>query len=162
MTQGIRVIKREDTINLNKKFNSVQVVNLNPLPIYVPVPDYFTAQADENILEGQVLHLKATGHLGLAKADSILTTNVCGLARLNTLATFSCVSIGNNAFKLSDWTAVIGSVNLVLGSTYYLDPLNAGKMTDIAPTQVGDYVVKIGIAIKSDTLDVEIEPKILL
>ena len=122
----------------------------------------YEAQADADIKAGQVLNLKGSGHVGLARADALATANISGLAKADCLATFSCVFISDSALTLEDWTEIVGSAELTVGTIYYLDPSVAGHLTTTAPTTIGQYVIKIGMAIAVDTLDIEIGQKILI
>jgi len=125
-------------------------------------PDYNSAEADEEIKAGQTLYLKNNGHVALAKADNIATADVIGIALDNVQATFACRFIDDAKITVSDWTNIIGASNLTIGSVYYLDPDNYGRLTKVAPNTVGDYVVKVGIALTTNTLQIEIERPILL
>jgi len=51
---------------------------------------------------------------------------------------------------------------LVPGNTYFLSPITAGQITNVAPTTTGQYVVRVGRAVTTTKLDVEIELPILL
>jgi hypothetical protein len=121
-----------------------------------------TAETDDSVLAGQVLTLKNTGHVGLAKADNMATANVCGLAEINISATLPCTFVIDGNVVLADWTNVVGTPNLVVGATYYVSNITAGHLTTIAPTIVGQYVIIVGQAITNLVLAVEISQRILL
>ena len=63
---------------------------------------------------------------------------------------------------LSDWTDATGSATLSAFAVYYLDQSNNGMLTTTAPTTVGQIVQRIGTAISSTKLYLEIEQPILL
>ena len=118
-------------------------------------------ETDDTTAPGQALYMKSNGRLGLAKATSGLY-NIVGLSYSTYTATNTALCIISGPLQLTNWTSVIGSSTLNVGSVYYLDPSTAGHLTTTAPTTVGQYVVEVGTATASDTLNVEIKCKILL
>lgn len=62
------------------------------------------------------------------------------------------------ALKLPDWTLVAGTSLLTQGDRYFLDV--DGKISNVLPT-VGLFQ-EVGVAIDTNTLDIEIQPSILL
>lgn len=120
------------------------------------------AESDVIIKAGQPVYLKNTGHVGLAKADAPSTSTVAGLASTNSNPGNTCSYFNDSNLTLTDWTEVIGTTTLTVGSIYYLSPTVAGKLTAVAPTIPGQCVAKIGQAINTISLSIEIEPRILL
>jgi len=55
-----------------------------------------------------------------------------------------------------------GLSGLTAGSVYYLSQTTAGAMTTTAPSTVGQYVVRLGIAISTTEFLIRIERPILL
>jgi len=139
---------------------------------YVPIPpqlpatpestDYHSAEADSTIVIGNPIYLTGVGHVNPARADAAGTTQVVGLSLTDTSAGFTCNYITEGRIERSDWTAIAGVANLSAGVTYFLDPSVAGHITSTAPTAVGQYVVRVGRAVSTTTLDIEIELPILL
>ena len=118
-----------------------------------------SAETDVALVAGQAVYINASsGHLGLATATDGTASQCAGLAltggAMSTAVTFSAATL----LTLSDWTALIGASNLASGSIYYIDPANPGGLTPIAPTTVGQWVVRIGVAVNTTTLDIAVQP----
>ena len=120
------------------------------------------AEADVQIKIGNPLYLKANTHVATAKADDASTVQVAGLAISNAAPTFTCNFVTEGQVERADWTDITGAVTLTPGATYFLDAVIAGKITTVAPTTTGQYVVRVGRAIDTTTLDIEIELPIRL
>lgn len=131
-----------------------------PGPDGVNVPQ--SKQTDRSCFKGQPLYTRSSGNLDLAQANSLGTSKVAGLALNNASGGTSVNYELDGVVTQSDWTQVIGQTNLSPGSTYFLSPAIAGKLTTIAPEVGGELVVKVGVALDSSTLNLEIEPPILL
>lgn len=121
-----------------------------------------SAQTDRACLVGQPLYLKPNGHCDLAQANSAVVSNVCGLAISDTQPTFAAQYLSDGVIDRADWTPIIGAASLSIGSLYYLSPNSLGKLTSIAPTQPGQFVICVGVAISSQKFSIEIQPSILL
>ena len=132
------------------------------LPITPESTDYHSAQADGQIKIGYPVYLKTSGHVDPAQANDPGTAQVAGISISDTEATFACKYITEGRVQRTDWTEVAGTALLSAGATYFLDPLVAGRITTTAPVSSGHYVVRVGRAVTSSTLDVEIELPILL
>jgi len=115
-----------------------------------------------NASMGMVVYVDVTGDAELALADAEATTGAIGLAAANVAAGEEGKYVVEGLIEQSDWTAVAGSTLLVPGATYYLDPDTPGMITPIAPIDAGDFVVVVGRAVNTTTLDIEIAPPILL
>ena len=134
----------------------------NPMEPTPPIPmtdQTFSAESDDAVLVGQPLYIKASGHTGLACASGVASSAV-GFAIADTQPTFSAEYVTEGKLTLTDWTAVAGTVALIPGAAYYLDGTVPGMITTIAPA-IG-YVVRVGRATSPLTLDIEIEPSVLL
>jgi hypothetical protein len=132
------------------------------LPITPKSTDYHSAQADAQIKIGYPVYLKTSGHVAPAQANEPGTAQVAGISISDTAPTFACKYITEGRVERTDWTEVAGTALLSAGATYFLDPLIAGRITTTAPVSSGHYVVRVGRAVTSNTLDVEIELPILL
>jgi len=114
--------------------------------------------ADSPILAGWVLYIKNTGNADPAQADAAATADAVGVAVAAgggiTPAPVYYRTYG--LVELSDWTGAAGAATLTPGAVYYLSAATAGMITSTAPTGDGDIVVKIGIAITTTTLNIEI------
>lgn len=102
---------------------------------------------------GQPVYVSGSGHVDLAIANS--HPNVIGLATAD-----GYLSEGN--ITKSDWSNVADSIELIPGDCYFLSPTQAGKITNIPPVDPGSYVVSLGRTVSTDTLEIEIQPSILL
>jgi hypothetical protein len=122
----------------------------------------YTAEADETITTGKFLYLKNTGHVALAQANAASTMVVCGIASEAATSGFSAKYNTDGKLSKSDWTAVCGAAALTPGAYYYLSAATAGMITTVAPSVVGQYVVRVGRAMTTLILDVEIETSVLL
>lgn len=132
------------------------------LPATPETSDYHSAEADSTIKIGNPLYLTGVGHVDPARADAAGTTQVVGLSITDTNAGQTCKYLTEGRIERSDWTDITGVANLSTGVTYFLDQTVAGQITSTAPTTVGDYVVRVGRAVNTTTLDIEIELPILL
>lgn len=121
-----------------------------------------TAEADSQIKIGNPIYLKANNHTDPAKADSSSTVQVAGISISDVSAGFTCNYVTEGQVERADWTAIVGAVSLTPGATYFLSASTVGRITTTAPTTVGQYVVRVGRAISTTKLDVEIELPILL
>lgn len=129
------------------------------LPVTPETSDYLTAETDSNVAIGQPVYIKSTGHLDLASAS--VAPQVAGVAISDTAATIAAHYITEGKVIRTDWTPIVGTVSLLAGVTYFLDTA-AGRLTAAAPAAAGQYVVRVGRAVSTTTLDVEIELPILL
>ena len=124
----------------------------------------FTAENKDagTIYAGMAVAIHASG-IGVikAQADSIGTRSV-GLAIADKAPTFAATIRTGGVLTLSDWTNVIGSVNLSAFAVYYLDESTAGMLTTTAPTSATQIVQRIGTAVSATSLDIEVEQPILL
>ena len=132
------------------------------LPVMSEMLDYHEAEAASIIKVGYPLYLTTGGLVEPAKADASATVQVVGIAMAATTPGDDCPYITEGRVERTDWTEVAGTPLLSTGASYFLDPFVAGRITTTAPTTSGHYVVRVGRAVSSKTLDVEIELPILL
>ena len=137
---------------------------VNPLE---PEPDpdvetSYAAEADESILVGQPVYIKATGHAALAIADTAIPAGAIGFAITAAEPTFTVRYITEGKITLTDWTTIIGSSALTPGKVYYLDATTAGRITAVAPLVLSQYVVRVGRAASFQTFDIEVDSSIYL
>jgi len=121
-----------------------------------------SATFDSNTSKGMALYISGSGNVDLAQADAIGTKGVVGLASAAVLATATGDYQMEGQITQSDWSAVIGSTTLTAGSFYFLDESTAGRLTDTPTTTPGEYVVRVGRALTTTTLDIEVAQPILL
>lgn len=112
------------------------------------------------VVIGAPVYVKANGNYDKAKADASGTVQVFGLAADVSTAAAAAGSVqvdGVLVATTAQWDAITGQTGgLTAGSVYYLDPATAGKLTATAPTTVGQYVVRVGVA--SNTTDFLLNP----
>lgn len=128
----------------------------------MPSTNYYTALAAVNLDDGQPIYITGVGEVDLAQADSQSTADVVGLVQVDCLAGETCRYLTEGSIERMDWVTIAGTSDLSPGSTYFLDPANAGKLTTTAPTTAGQFVVRVGRAVNVRTLDIEVELPILL
>lgn len=124
------------------------------------VSDY-SAETDDDVVAGQPVYVKANTHVGLAVNDGAATHQVAGLAIEAVVAAAAVEYRPDGKLLVADWTAITGAAALTPGAYYFLDAV-AGKMTTVAPTTAGKYLVRVGRAISTVVLDIEVGPLILL
>lgn len=115
----------------------------------------FTAIASENINQGEAVYCRASdGKVARAVASGTFDeANVAGFAQTTKLT-------GEEVRVLIYGTLPVTGVDA--GSIYYLSAGTPGSITKVAPTTAGHYVTRIGEAINSATLVVQLEPPIKL
>jgi len=121
-----------------------------------------SAEIDTACVAGQPVYVKNNGHLGLARADANATTQAVGLTTAASGAAIAVTYDSDGVLELSDWTAVVGAIDLVPGARYFLSVDIAGILTTVAPDAVGCFVVPVGTALTSKRFSIEIEPPIAL
>ena len=119
-----------------------------------------------SIVIGAPVYSKAAGSVDKAQANAAGTVEVVGLVRAESIATSASGAIQTDGVltaTTAQWDAVAGTTGgLAYGTVYYLDPDTAGMITGTAPTDVGDYVVRIGKAISTTELEISISQPIKL
>lgn len=114
----------------------------------------FKSVALETISQGQAVYIRNTdGKIGLAVANSTFDrANVAGFARTSKI-TGELVDV--------IVTGVIATTGLDPGDLYYLSG-SAGNISTTPPTTAGHYLVRVGEAVNSTQLSINMEPPILL
>lgn len=102
-----------------------------------------------------------------AKADASGTSKVIGLVAQTSISNGVAGDVAlSGALTFASTTqvdAIAGTTGgFTAGTTYYLDPATAGKITATAPTTAGQYVVEIGVALSTLVLRLSIKSRILL
>ena len=121
-----------------------------------------TSETDDDVKMGQPVYIKENGHVGLAIANLFMSSKVCGLVKADQQKTLLANYINNRTLYMEDWSLVTGTTELVPSEYYYLSATDAGMLTNIAPIAIDSYVAKIGQALTSRTLQIEIEQPIKL
>jgi hypothetical protein len=114
---------------------------------------------------GTPVYVSAASTVDEAQADAVATSQVLGLLKAGVATGVSGIvqTDGVITATTGEWDTVTGgSGGLVANTVYYLDPDTAGMLTTTAPTDTGDYVVRIGKAISTTELEISIMPPIKL
>jgi len=100
-----------------------------------------------------------------AQADAQSTVRVAGLAE-STVATANPIEVIADGVLVAttvEWDAVTGETGgLTPGADYFLDETTAGALTQTAPDNAGDFVVRVGHALSSTEFEIEIAQPIKL
>ena len=115
---------------------------------------------------GMPVYSFATGAVKKALANAFATSGVAGLMfDVSTAAagTGQMATSGDLSATTAQWDAVTGQTGgLTFNSVYFLDPTTSGKITVTPPTTVGQNLVRIGRAISTTTLSIDINDPTLL
>jgi hypothetical protein len=116
----------------------------------------------EEIVSGMAVRLRSsTGKASPAQANSINTADVFGIA-LNSIGPDHTLLVTRDRVIKADWTAIIGSVSLTPGLSYFLSPTVPGGLQTTPPETAGHVVCLVGEAISPTTLAVQFGIPILL
>lgn len=117
------------------------------------------------IVIGTPVYIDAANGCKKSKADALGTAAIIGLVKDVSIGAGSpgdVVTSGLIVATTAQWNTVCGTVGLVPGSTYFLSDATVGKLTAVAPTSVGSFVIAVGVAISTTDLKIDVEPSILL
>jgi len=118
------------------------------------------------IVIGAPVYQKSNGNVDKGRANAQGTVQLLGLVRDVSIAAAASGIIqtdGILAATTGQWDAITGgSGGLTPGSPYYLDPATAGMLTVTAPTTVGQFVVRVGLATSTTEMDISITAPIKL
>lgn len=114
------------------------------------------------ISQGQVVYVSSSGNVNLANNAAEATAKAIGVVEDASIASTASGSVlTDGAITIADWTTIAGAATLTAGAVYFLDGVD-GNITTIPPTLAGSYVVRIGTAISTTTLEVSISRPIKL
>jgi hypothetical protein len=111
--------------------------------------------ASQPVSVGQPVHVSSSNTISLSDADTLSTAQVLGLVSVSASGGGTATVLSEGIVTLSDWTSIIGTTNLTPGAVYYLST-TAGQMASTPPTGNSDIVVRLGIALTTDTIDIEV------
>jgi len=117
--------------------------------------------ASENTSPGQPVYISSSNTVSLADASDPAKSTVIGLLLVGASANSVCVVLTEGSVLQSDWTDVIGTANLSPGAIYYL-ATTPGQLTETPPTGDGDTIVRVGVAITEQKLDIEVNEVAIL
>lgn len=140
-----------DTLNASaNEVDTVQASNANAGPLVIGTPVY----------------VEGAGSVDQAQANAIGTAEVLGLIRDASVASGNSGSVQTNGTlpaTTGQWDAITGQTGgLTVGAIYYLDAAAPGKLTTTAPTAVGEFVTRVGVAISTTELSIYPQPSIQL
>lgn len=121
-----------------------------------------TAETVTGIERGQALYLLPSGQADLAQANTLTTGAIVGFAASSVAVGVAVPYFTEGVLELPDWSLVAGSQFLSPGRAYFLSPDQPGQITVNAPTETGCVVVRVGTALSSTALDIEIQQAFLL
>jgi hypothetical protein len=127
-----------------------------------PPPSYAAPNVDSAALAALAPVAVAPGGVGVVRAAAgAIGTAAAGLCLASTAPGASATVVTSGPVTLADWTAVAGTVTLAARGYYFLGPA-AGTLTTTPPTAPGQVVQGVGTAVSGTTLDLTIQPPILL
>lgn len=112
---------------------------------------------------GSAVYSSASGAVNNARANAAGTSLVVGLATADILAAASgsVTTSGPVTATTAQWDAIAGTTGgLTFNTPYYLDPTTAAHITATPPSGTGQYVTRIGYAVSTTVLIVNIQPPI--
>ena len=122
-------------------------------------------EADALVI-GSVVYNDVADSVKRAQSNAAATSEVIGFATAATIATGQPATIQTSGVleaTTAQWDAMSDLTGgLDVGTVYYLDDAVAGEITATAPTAAGKYVVRLGRAISTTGLLIEIRAPILL
>ncbi|SRR6266487_1927135 len=116
-------------------------------------------------IPGQVVYLDTNDGVKKAKADASGTAYAFALATTTISNGVAGVYATDGILSLTtgQWDTAFGTAGgLTANTIYYLSATTAGLGTATAPSTVGQYVVRLGIAVSTTELDIGIRDPILL
>lgn len=118
------------------------------------------------IVIGTPVYCESAGKVDLAKADASATVQAIGLVKDVSIAASAGGDIQTDGVLVAttaQWDAVAGTTGgLTPGSVYFLSATTAGKLTETAPTTIGHYVVRVGVALDTTEMEITFSQPILL
>lgn len=129
------------------------------------IPQLINGNAGALVI-GTPVYSSANNTVDKAKADVVGTVNVIGLVSDVSIASAATGGVQTNGILAAttvQWDAVAGtSGGLTRDVIYYLSAATAGLITSTAPSVTGQFVQKVGIAISTIEMKIDIGPRIKL
>jgi len=127
-----------------------------------------TMKSSGAILKGSPVYVLSSNTVDSANADPgapvplYLQCYPVGFANSSTGGSNQDIEILTEGHvELADWTGITGTTNLQVGLFYFLASTE-GKITHIAPTTDGHVVIRLGRALTTKKLDIEIGEGVVL
>jgi len=106
------------------------------------------------------------GEVQEAQADAAATKDVLGLVADTSIAASADGAIQSDGVleaSTAEWDAVTGEAGgLTPGDKYYLDAATAGMLTRTVPSNSGEFVAMVGVAISTTELEISIRSTVKL
>jgi hypothetical protein len=124
-----------------------------------PGPGAAGLQCDPSVVVNDLVFVDTAGMVQQASAASIATAPAVGLVLSKPSATFVVAQVGNG---------IVGPLMddqgnpVVPGTTYYLSPTVAGKITPTPPSQSGEVLQEIGIGLLGNQLLLFLDGNVVL
>ncbi len=112
------------------------------------------ASSASTFITGQPVYIAGADLVNLAIANSRITSEVLGVCFEDIPPGLTGKILTRGYLTLADWTDIVGVAALTPGAVYYLDPQTAGTLTSTPPTQSKYYLVRVGRALNTTTLEV--------
>lgn len=110
------------------------------------------------------VYISGAGQIKLGQANATGTIQLVGLAKDPSIANAANGFVqtdGSFAATTAQWDVVTGQTGgLTPGAVYFLSAATAGRLTTVAPNTVGQFVVRVGLAISTTQMDITIQPPI--
>ncbi len=118
--------------------------------------DVFTYTAGENLLLGNTVYINTDGKVYKAKADGIATMPGIGI-------TLGAAGAGDqvSVLQAGQPATVIRDGNFFANDIIVVSPINAGSLTKVPPTAVGQFVQIMGIAKDTSSLVLQIDHTVI-
>ena len=118
------------------------------------------------VIIGTPVYSVGNNTFDLAQANSQPLATVIGLVQDTSIAASASGNVQTDdtfTATTAQWDAITGaSGGLTPGAVYYLHPTVAGRITATAPTATGQFVAKIGVALSTTILEIQLAPSVLL
>lgn len=111
----------------------------------------------QTIFPGHVVYVDTAGEARLAQADAMPQAFPHGMAVTSAGGGADVCFVTHGPVTLDNWSLITGTPTLVPGTCYFLDYDNPGVLiTDSVPAGTEGWVVLVGQAISSNTLQFEV------
>jgi len=160
-----------NNFSLQEVFNKNAKETINNLVTEVNSLSVITSlltKTNENVgslVKGNLVYSSSLNKVNKAQANSINTSKVLGMVTNTTVANNATATIQNsNVFTFDNTTQVDAIANttggFVFDTYYYLDTATAGKLTSVTPTDYPNCLVKIGLALSTTSIKLDIQDPI--
>jgi len=145
-----------DIINLDGRIDNLEVLT------------NLLTKTNENVgslVKGNLVYSSSLNKVNKAQANSINTSKVLGMVTNTTVASNATATIQNSNIFIFDNTSQVDAVcnstgGFTFNTYYYLDTATAGKMTSTIPTNYPNCLVRIGLALSTTSIKLDIQDPI--